>query len=357
MRVGLIAPPWVPVPPPAYGGTEVVIDQLARGLVRAGHEVRLFTIAESTCPVPSAWRYEHAMPMQDSLVEAKHALAAYDALEGVDVVHDHTVLGPLLARRRRHPAPVLATIHSPFTADVRRITRATAGTVALICISADQRRSAPEIPVAAVIHHGLDPADFPFGQGAGGYLLFLGRMSPDKGADRAIAVARAAGARLLIAAKMRDPAERAFYRERVEPLLGSGIEYLGEVDPARRLDLLRGAVALLNPIQWAEPFGLVMIEALACGTPVISRAIGSAPEIVQDGHTGYLCADQDEYVRAVGRVGALSRQDCRDAVLARFTTDRMVRDHVALYRSVLRGAAGRPATPAADPIAEHRTAS
>src|SRR5680860_948710 len=153
---------------------------------------------------------------------------------------------------------------------------------------------------------------------------------------------------------MRDPAERAFYRERVEPLLGSGIEYLGEVDPARRLDLLRGAVALLNPIQWAEPFGLVMIEALACGTPVISRAIGSAPEIVQDGHTGYLCADQDEYVRAVGRVGALSRQDCRDAVLARFTTDRMVRDHVALYRSVLRGAAGRPATPAADPIAEHR---
>jgi glycosyltransferase involved in cell wall biosynthesis len=343
MRVGLVAPPCVAVPPPAYGGTEAVVDRLARGLVRAGHEVRLFTIGESTCPVPSSWRYVRAMPMENSMIEAAHALSAYDALDDMDVVHDHTVLGPLLARRRRRGRqPVVSTVHGAFTPDARRIYGAAAGAAALVCISKDQRRSAPEIPVAAVIHHGLDLADFPMGSGAGGYLLFVGRMSPDKGVHRAIAVARATGRRLLIAAKMRDPVERAFFRERVRPLLGDGVEYVGEVGPGERLELLQGAVALLNPIQWAEPFGLVMIEALACGTPVIASAIGSAPEIVRKGRTGFLCADDDEFVRAVRRVERLRRQDCRDAVQARFTTDRMVRDHLLLYESVLGAGSSRP---------------
>lgn len=343
MRIGLVAPPSGPVPPPAHGGKEAGIDRLARGLVRAGHDVRLFTIAESTCPVPSSWRYRRAMPIGNSVIEATHALSAYEALDDVDVVHDHTVLGPLLARRmRRDRWPVVTTVHDAFTSGARRVYRAAAETAALVCLSDDQRRRAPEIPVAAVIHHGLDLEDFPLGDGAGGYLLFVGRMCPEKGVDRAIAIARATGKRLLIAAKMREPAERAFYRERVRPMLGLGVEYVGEVGADARLELLQGAVALLNPIRRTEPSGLVMIEALACGTPVIASALGSAPEIVDGGRTGFLCSRDEDFVLAVHRVERLGRQGCRDVVRARFTTDRMVSEHLRVYGSVLNAGASRP---------------
>lgn len=350
MRIGLIAPPWVPVPPPAYGGTEIVVDRLARGLVAAGHEVRLYTVGESTCAVPRLWRYPKAMePLENSVIEAAHVLAAYESMTDVDLIHDHTVIGPLLARRRRRQAPVVATIHSAFTADYRLIYKEAATVVPLVCISHDQRSGAPEVPVARVIHHGIDPDAFPFGAGDGGYLLFLGRMSPDKGVDRAICVARAAGRPLLIAAKMREAAEVAYFEEQVEPMLGGDVEYLGEVDAAGRLALLQGARALVNPIQWPEPFGLVMIEALATGTPVISSPRGAAPEIVEDGRTGFLCAGVDEMVRAVGRVDSLRRLDCRHAAVARFSTGRMVRDHIAFYSDVLAGhGPGSPARPGVD---------
>lgn len=335
MHIGLIAPPWVAVPPPAYGGTEAVVGRLARGLQAIGHVVTLFTVGESTCPVPRRWRYPRAVvPLENSALEAAHVLSAYGALAGVDLIHDHTLLGPLIGRSVR---PVVTTIHSPFTADTREIYRASAGRVALVCISDDQRRSAPEVPVARVIHHGIDVEDFPPGDGSGGYVLFLGRMSPDKGVHRAISVARAAGLPLLIGAKMREPTEREYFEEKVRPLLGDGVEYLGEVGTARRLELLQGARALLNPIQWPEPFGLVMIEALACGTPVIAQSIGSAPEIVTHGRTGFLCHDEDAMATALHDVGALDRAACRADAVAKFSTERMVRDHVDLYRAVVGG--------------------
>ena len=342
VRVGLIAPPWLPVPPTAYGGTELVIDLLARGLVREGHDVRLFTVGESTCPVPSAWRNARSTPTERSAVEAAHTLAAYDALTDVDIVHDHTVLGPLVAGFARRHAPVVTTLHSPFTADVRRVLGATARDVPVICISQDQRRAAPEIPVAAVIHHGIDLEEFPASPGTGGYLLFLGRMSPDKGVDRAITIARTAGLPLRIAAKMQEPAERAYYRERIEPMLGGDVEYVGEVGASERLTLLQGAVALLNPIRWPEPFGLVMIEALASGTPVIATAQGSAPEIVEHGRTGYLCLDEPTFVRAVMSVQDLDRRDCREAAVRRFSAARMVSEHVGIYGAALAQSAAAP---------------
>jgi glycosyltransferase involved in cell wall biosynthesis len=344
MRIGLIAAPWVPVPPPAYGGTEVVVDQLAQGLSTAGHDVHLFTVAESSCPVRRSWRYERPMAMENSVIEAAHVIAAYAALTDVDLIHDHTLLGPLYASRSRRPRPVVSTIHSPFTPDTRRIHAVTAADVPLICISHDQRSAAPEVPVAAVIHHGIDPAAFPMGDGDGDYLLFLGRMSPDKGVDRAIALARAAGLRLLIAAKMREPDERAYFAERVAPLLGPDVEYVGEVGCARRLELLQHARALLNPIQWPEPFGLVMVEALMCGTPVVARALGAAPEIIEHGRTGFLCAHDDELLSALGAVAGLRRQECRRSAATRFSTERMVAEHVALYEAVLAGRR-RPGTP------------
>lgn len=341
MRIGIIAPPWVPVPPPAYGGTEAVVDGLARGLASAGHEVSLFTVGESTCPVTRLWRYEHAVePIENSLLEAAHVLTAYDALGDMDLIHDHTLLGPLVSLQRRRRVPTVSTIHSPFTAETRTVHRASAGRVPLICISRSQRAGAPEIPVAAVIHHGLDVDAFPVGSGSGGYAVFLGRMSPDKGAHRAVAIARAAGLPLKIGAKMREKAERRYFEREVKPLLGDGVEYVGEVDAAGRLELLQDAVALVNPIQWPEPFGLVMIEALACGTPVVAQAVGSAPEIVEHGRTGFLCKDDDEMAAALREVATIDRAVCREHAVRRFSTARMVEDHLDLYRRTLDSAVG-----------------
>lgn len=166
-------------------------------------------------------------------------------------------------------------------------------------------------------------------------MLFLGRMSPIKGAHRSIRVARAAGRPILLAAKMWEPAERHYFEAMVEPLLGADATYLGEVNGAEKVDLLGGAEALLNPIRWPEPFGLVMIEALACGTPVLSFAEGAAPEIVEHGRTGFLCLDEDDMAARLRRIDELDRAACRASAEARFTTERMVAEHVDLYRRVI----------------------
>ncbi|MDO8107851.1 glycosyltransferase family 4 protein [Isoptericola sp. b441] len=341
MRIGLVAPPFVEVPPERYGGTEAVVDTLARGLQEAGHEVRLFSLRCSRCPVPTSFWYERpAEPMGAASAEAAHVVAAYAELDGVDVVHDHSLLGPLVFAGRA-PMPVVTTCHNPFTADLRLVYRQVAAHAALVAVSYAQRRSAPELPVLRVIHHGLDLRGVPIGSGSGGYLAFLGRMGPDKGAARAARVARAAGLPLRIAAKMRAPDEVGYFETEVLPLLGDGVEFLGEVDAAQRAALLAGAVALVNPIRWPEPFGLAMIEALATGTPVVALAYGSAPEVVRHGETGFLCHDEDELVVALRHIGTLDRAACRADVEARFTMQRMVADYVRVYEQVRLGVPAR----------------
>jgi glycosyltransferase involved in cell wall biosynthesis len=336
LRVGLIAPPWVAVPPAVYGGTERVVDQLARGLVAAGCEVVLFTTGDSTCPVERRWRYPRALgTVADLAAEFGHVEQAYRDLAGVDVIHDHTLTGPTTPEMLPSEVPVVTTAHGPFTPELRGLYGRAADRVSLVAISHAQRRSAPEIPVAAVIHHGINVCEFPFGRGDGGYVLFLGRMHPDKGAHRAIAAARAAGRRILLAAKMWEPAERQYFRECVEPSLGPDAVYVGEVAGRQKLGLLAGAEALVNPIRWPEPFGLVMVEALACGTPVVTFPEGAAPEIVDDGRTGFLCADEHDLAAKLAGVGDLDRSVCRAAAEARFSTARMVDDHLVLYRRLL----------------------
>lgn len=336
MRVGLIAPPWTPVPPVGYGGTEVVVDNLARGLQALGHEVRLFTVGESACPVPRSHLYETApRPIGTTVEEAAHVLAAYDAMTDVDLIHDHTVLGPLLApRRQRGLPPVVSTHHGAFTSENRRIFCEIGRRAAVVAISHDQASRAPEVPVAAVIHHGIDLATYRPGPG-GGYLLFLGRMSPEKGAATALRVAHARGKRLVLATKMRDASEIEYFTTVVEPMLEAGDELLVEPSIAVRLGLLQHAEALINPIAWPEPFGLAMAEALASGTPVVGYGTGAAPEIVDHGVTGFLCRDEDDLSDAVDRIPALDRTACRAAAEQRFSLPRMVRDHVALYERVL----------------------
>lgn len=337
LRVGLVAPPWVPVPPTVYGGTEFVVEQLANGLTRAGCDVVLFTTGDSTCPVERRWLYPRALgTVADPSAEVAHVARAYRELAGMDVIHDHTLAGPQWVGTQRNGTPIVTTVHGPFTPRLRKHYAAVAaGGVDIVAISHSQRRSAPEVPITAVIHHGIDTARFPLGRGQGGYVLFLGRMHPDKGAHRAIAVARAAGQRIILAAKMWEPAERRYFAECVEPMLGTDAVYVGEVGGRQKLELLSAAYALLNPIRWPEPFGLVMIEALACGTPVLTFAEGAAPEIVEHGRSGFLCTDEDDMAAALGHVCDLDRNDCRARVDTHFSTDRMVRDHLDLYRRLL----------------------
>lgn len=337
MRVGLIAPPWVPVPPPAYGGTEVVVDNLARGLRQLGHEVQLFTVGTSTCPVPRGHLYPDAVAlMGDGCHEAAHALAAYEDLRDVDIIHDHTQLGPLLAGRIASSGPpVVVTAHGPFTLEARRIFAAVADRVSIVAISHNQARSAAPLPISAVIHHGIDLDVYRLGPGGGGYLLFIGRMSPDKGVHRAVRIARRAGIPLKIVTKMREPAERAYFEQAVAPLLGPEDEPPAERSLPERLRLLRFADGLLDPIRWPEPFGLVMAEALAAGVPVLAHPYGAAPEIVESGRTGFLPADEDGLVAAVPRLVGLDRAACRAAAEQRFSLQRMAADHVRLYEQVL----------------------
>jgi len=207
--------------------------------------------------------------------------------------------------------------------------------VSVIAVSHAQRRPAPELRVARVIHHGIDAADFPFNPTGGEYLLFLGRLSPDKGAGRAIDVARKADVPILLAGKMREPWERDYFEARVAPFLSEQIQYLGEVGHDRKLELLAGASALVFPIRWNEPFGLVMLEAQACGTPVLAFPEGAAPEVVDHGRTGFLCEDEAEMAEMVPKLNELDRTACRAAVEGYFSTERMVNEHIELYEELL----------------------
>lgn len=337
LRIGLIAAPWVPVPPTVYGGTELMIDLLARGLQRAGCDVELFTTGDATCPVSRRWLHPRALGTATMpRGERAHVEKAYRELAGMDVIHDHTLTGPEMIQCHPIGTPVVTTVHSRLdggAADAYA-SAARAG-VAVVAISQAQRQSAPDVPVAAVIHHGIDIDAYPVGQGDGGYVLFLGRMSPDKGARRAIEIARAAGKRIVLAAKMWEDDEIAYFAEYVQPLLDDDAVYLGEVGGRRKLDLLGGAEALLNPISWPEPFGLVMVEALACGTPVLSFSRGAAPEIVEHGRTGWLCEIEAEMVEGLGNLGEIDRRLCRASVRARFSARRMIGDYLALYQRVL----------------------
>jgi glycosyltransferase involved in cell wall biosynthesis len=337
VRIAIIAPPWVPVPPVAYGGTEAVLDNLARGLMEAGHDVLLFATGDSSCAVPTRWVLERAAGTVDtgSATELFHVVHAYDAIRawGADVVHDHTLVGPVYGPR--FDVPIVTTNHGPFAGELGALYRAIAAHVPVVAISAHHASTAAGTPIAAVIHHGVDVDAWPLGGGDGGYALFLGRMSPDKGVDAAARIARAAGVPLRIAAKMREPTEHRYFAEQVAPLLGDGVEYVGEVGGRDKLDLLTGARCLLNPIAWPEPFGMVMVEALACGTPVVATPFGSVPELVTDGVTGFVRAGEDELAAAVAEVDQLDRGRCRKEAADRFSTPRMVADHVALYEHAI----------------------
>jgi len=334
VRIAIVSPPWLPVPPPAYGGTENTLDTLARGLQKAGHEVLLCTTGDSTCPVDKTFVFEKAVGVGagNSVDEIRHVTHAYGNLKGVDVVHDHTLVGPLYSAAFPR-LPVVTTNHGPFNADLIDVYRAVAGRVPVIAISHDQASTSQDVPIAAVIHHGVDLGDYPVGNGGGGYALFLGRMHPGQAPHVAARIAREAGYPLRIAAKMREPEEHAYFDAMVRPLLGGDVTYVGEVDRADKIELLANADCLLNPIAWPEPFGMVMVEALACGTPVLTTKFGAAPEIVQDGVVGFVRTDETGLVHALSRIDEIDRRACRRHVEQHFSAERMVARHVSVYEA------------------------
>ena len=226
-----------------------------------------------------------------------------------------------MLRTDLHPpgVPVITTVHGPFTTEMADLYASPQLPAwGIVSVSQAQRNSALDVPVKAVIHHGVDVAQFPFGRGDGGYASFLGRMNPEKGAHRAIEIARAAGRQLVLAAKMWEPAEHRYFADCVAPLLGDDAVYVGEVGGERKLRLLADAEALVNPIRWPEPFGLVMIEAMACGTPVLAFPEGAAPQIVAHGMTGFLCADEHDMATQLGSVRMIDRRRCRERVETQF---------------------------------------
>ena len=328
MRIGLVCPVWFPVPPEAYGGTERVVALLADGLVDAGHDVTLFASGDSQTrarlesvfhTAPSEW-------IGHTYWEMQHAMHAFLKADEFDVVHDHTgMLG--LAFGGLIGTPFCHTVHGPLDGQPGRMYEQVlelAPSAKLISISMNQRKPKPHLPWIGNCPNALDLSMYPFRRKPGGdYLVFLGRMSPDKGAHRALAVALETGIPLKIAAKCREPLEIRYFDEFIRPHLGGSIEYVGEVGHADKVELLMGARALISPIDWEEPFGLMMIEAMACGTPVISTRRGAVPEIVDHGRTGVIV---DQLPRHGGSRGARARrlarsrrdpQGSRRALLAR----------------------------------------
>jgi glycosyltransferase involved in cell wall biosynthesis len=331
MDIAIIAPPWLPVPAPAYGGTEAVLDELARGLGAAGHNVLMVCHPDSTCPVPTASVIpaEDAVRMGRASIELEHVIGAYELVQDADVVHDHTLAGPLYSARFAN-LPVVTTNHNAFTRTYNAIYGAVVPRVALVAISKSHAAST-HLPVDAVVYHGVNVGDFPVGSGDGGYVALLGRMAANKGVHRAIAVARTAGMRLMIAAKMREPHEHAYFEEFVRPHLGDDVVYLGEVDAADKRELLASAAALLNPISWREPFGMVMLESLACGTPVVGCPQGAAPEIIEHGLTGFLGDSDAELINGLRSLDQIDRAVCREQARQRFSVEQMVEGYVRVF--------------------------
>ncbi|MBT2584846.1 glycosyltransferase family 4 protein [Arthrobacter sp. ISL-95] len=353
MRIGLIVGPWFTVPPEKYGGTERVVDALARALSDAGHDVLLATAADSTCPVPQVPGFGPAAPedLGQAFSELGHIIKAYSELRDVDIIHDHTLAGPLYAHRPPG-IPVVTTIHGTLSPIYAPLYRDMAQDTGIIAISHDQCSRIQDLEISAVIHHGIDLSAVSLGRGAGGYVCFVGRMCPDKGLMEAVEIARAADVPLRIAAKMHAPDELAYFHDVVQPAMGINEEFLGELSDPEKYELMGDAMALLNPIQWHEPFGLVMIEALATGTPVLATPIGAAPEIVRHGVTGFV-ASTGELVECVGRIPDLSRDACRRSVEKSFSSQRMAADHLDFYARVIEQFRGRP-LPGGDLLQENQ---
>lgn len=339
MRIAQVAPLWESVPPKLYGGTERIVSYVTEELVAMGHDVTLFASGDSETTArleaicPQALRLNTGVFNRDAplvMLREKGLGSARD----FDIIHSHLdFTGFPLARR--NPVPVVTTLHGRLDLPELEPVYREFSEMSLVSISDAQRRPLPWANWAGTVYHGLPRNLYTFHPQSGGYLAFLGRTAPEKRPGHAIEVAKRTGIPLRIAAKV-DPADRTYFEAEIEPLLDHPlIEFVGEISDAEKDEFIGNAMAVVCPYDWPEPFGLVLIEAFACGTPVIAYRRGSIPEIVDHGVTGFICETIDEMVAAVGQVPLIDRKQCRAVFDERFTADRMARDYVALYERLL----------------------
>jgi glycosyltransferase involved in cell wall biosynthesis len=339
MKIGIIAPAWFAVPPVRYGGIEWVVSILADGLVEQGHDVTLFAAGDSQTRARLVTSYDEPPSMRIglSMPDLHHALTCYSRAGDFDVVNDHSgPLGAALGGAVR--SPVCHTVHGPLTGesgDVYSLIGSVSQSVGLISVSDSQRSPLPELNWLATCHNAIAMDSYPFHPDNDGYLLFLGRMSPDKGAHHAVALARETGLPMILAGKMQDVEERHHFEANVKPLLGGNIEYVGEVSHDEKVKLLQNARATVFPIQWPEPFGLVMVESMACGTPVVATRQGAVPEVIEQGRSGIIVDSPEGLAEAVAQAVTLDPAECRASATERFSPERMVDDYVAAYQRML----------------------
>lgn len=337
LKVAIVAPPWFEIPPRGYGGIEWMCYWLAEGLVAAGHDVtvigagRKHTSARFVATFPEPPTAKLGEPSLDFL----HAAKAARILESLrpDVVHDHTQAGPLVAPGRE--IPTVVTVHGPANGDSAGYYRALNSSVSLVAISESQRRAASRLHWASTIHNAIPVHAYPFQSVKEEFALFLGRMSPEKSPHLAIDAAREAGVPIVLAAKRNEIAEHRYFEAEIRPRLGSDTEWIGEADAATKKDLLARARCLAFPIQWTEPFGIVMVEALACGTPVVALRRGSVGEVVVDGVTGFICDKPGELAEAIRKADQIDPAACRGEAKLRFDISRMVLDYEKVYQQAL----------------------
>ncbi len=348
MRIALLAPFEEPVPPRMYGGTERIVYTLAKEFVELGHDVTLYASGDSQTPAelvactPRAIR--HLAEARDPTTRQAlnlHALAT--ALQDIrdikyDIIHNHFGWQTLLFNAFLD-WPMVTTLHGtldkamvPTEHKMHNYFRE----APFVSISNAQRRHSPKLNYVETVYHGIYPEEFEFNDSPGDYLAFLGRIHPQKGPVHAIKIAKKTGQKLIIAAKT-DPAEFGYLRKRVRPLIdGKQIIFVGEVGHEEKVKLLKNAKALLSPLQWDEPFGITNIEAMACGTPVITTRRGSMPEIIVDGQTGFLCRTQAEMVRAINNINQLDRRACREHVEKNFTARRMAENYIKTFAKIIK---------------------
>ncbi|MFN2490411.1 MAG: glycosyltransferase family 4 protein [Actinomycetota bacterium] len=339
LRVAMVAPPWFPMPPGAYGGIEWMIFWLVEGLTKRGHDVTLVGADDSDTSARYVRTYEKAPSerLGEPFPEVVHAAAVGGTLRDgrFDVVHDNSLAGPLLAFGRS--TPTVVTAHGPVDGEIGEYYRLLREVVAMVAISDAQRRIAPDLSWVATVYNCIPVEQYPMQEDKEDFLVWLGRMNPEKAPHLAIDAARRVGMRIVLAGKCSEPAEERYFEAEIAPRLGDGVEWTGEADTERKKDLLCRARCFVFPIRWEEPFGIVMVEAMACGTPVVALRAGSVPEVVVDGVTGFVCDSPEELPGAIERIGEIDPSACRDHVVERFGVDAMVAGYEEVYLELAAG--------------------
>lgn len=339
LKIAQLAPLWEQVPPKTYGGIERVVSDLTENLVSLGHNVTLFASGDSETKAKLDVTYPRAIRLDPKVkastpIELLHACRVFERAGEFDIIHNH--MGHLgIPFSGFVKTPVLTTMHSIFPPEHSMLFRHFKSQP-YVSISNNQRGGLPELNYVATVYNGINMNLYKFNPKPKNYLLFMGRSSPLKGPHLAIAVAKKVGMKLILASKV-DPGDREYHRKYVQPHIdGKQIVFKGELNDAQRVSLYENAFATLFPIQWREPFGLVMTESMACGTPVVALRNGSVPEVIKSGKTGFICRNVQEMAKSVSKINTISREACRKHVDENFSVSQMIDGYLRVYEKLIK---------------------